>query len=219
MASSSTRPGCPVRYDPAIDPAPGADDDASGTAAVMAAAECLHAIVTTGRAPTRTLRFVLFNAEEQGLVGSKVYARAAAAAGDNIAAVLQMDMIAGLQGGARKVEIHAGSRVPGPVVAASNALGDRVAEAVAAVAADFEIQRLTGPTDPAAGRSDHASFHERGWAAVAVSENFFDDTAPATGTRQYHMPGDTLDDADHDTDYATEIARAVTATALTLAGL
>lgn len=211
--------GLPRDYDPAIDPAPGADDDGSGTAAVMLAAECLRTVVAAGREPARTLRFVLFNAEEQGLVGSKMYARAAAAAGDSIAAVIQMDMIAGLQDGARKVEIHAGSAVPGPVVTASNILGDRVAEAFEAVASGFEIQRLTGNTDPAAGRSDHASFHERGWAAVAVSENFFDDAAPATGTRQYHMPGDTLDDADHDTDYAAEIARSVTAAALTLAGL
>lgn len=211
--------GQPRSYDPTIDPAPGADDDGSGTAAVMVAAECLRNVVAAGREPARTLRFVLFNAEEQGLVGSKMYARAAAAAGDSIAAVIQMDMIAGLQGGARKVEIHAGSAVPGPVVTASNALGDSVSEAFAAVASDFEVQRLTGNADPAAGRSDHASFHERGWAAVAVSENFFDDTAPATGTRQYHMPGDTLGDADHDTDYAAEIARSITAAALTLAGL
>jgi hypothetical protein len=207
------------RYDPATDPAPGADDDGSGVAAVMVAAECLSSIITGGRAPTRTLRFVLFNAEEQGLVGSKVYARAEAAAGDNIAAVLQMDMIAGFQGDARKVEVHAGTAVPGSVVGASNALGDVVAQAVEAVAPEFEVQRLTGDTDPAAGRSDHASFHERGWAAVAVSENFFDDTAPATGTRQYHKPGDTLGDKDLDTGYAAGIARAVTAAALTLAGL
>lgn len=211
--------GQPRPYNPQTDPAPGADDDGSGTAAVMAAAECLTTIVAEGRTPTRTLRFVLFNAEEQGLIGSKLYARAAAAGGDVIVAVLQMDMIAGFQDGARKVEIHAGSAVPGPVVNASNALGDRVAEAVAAVAPDFEIQRLTGNADPAAGRSDHASFHERGWAAVAISENFFDDTAPSTGTRQYHMPGDTLDDADHNTDYAAAIARSVTVAALTIAGL
>jgi hypothetical protein len=117
------------------------------------------------------------------------------------------------------VEIHAGSAVPGPAVAASDALGDRVAEAVAAVEPGLEVQRLTGHSDPAAGRSDHASFHERGWAAVAVSENFFADTSPATGTRQYHLPGDTLEDPDHDTAYAASIARAVTVAALTLAGL
>ena len=211
--------GLPRRYDPAIDPAPGADDDASGMAAVLAAAECLRAIVGAGRTPARTLRFVLFNAEEQGLVGSKAYARAAAGNGDRIAAVLQMDMIGGYQGGAQKVEVHAGSAVDGAVVGASNALGDIVARAVKAVAPSFEVERITGSTDPAAGRSDHASFHERGWAAVAVSENFFADTAPASGSRQYHLPGDTLNDRDHNTEYAAEIARAVTVAALTLAGL
>lgn len=211
--------GRPRSYNPSTDPAPGADDDGSGTAAVLAAAECFSTIRARGMTPTRTIRFVLFNAEEQGLLGSKFYARAAAARGDSIFAVLQMDMIAGLQPGARRVEIHAGSVVPGPAVTASNALGDRVAEAVAAVEPDLEVQRLTGHSDPAAGRSDHASFHERGWAAVAVSENFFADTSPATGTRQYHLPGDTLEDSDHDTGYAASTARAVTVAALTLAGL
>lgn len=211
--------GSPRPYDPRTDPAPGADDDGSGTAGVLAAAECLSDMLARGATPARTVRFVLFNAEEQGLIGSKLYARAAAAMGDSITAVLQMDMIAGLQDGARRVEIHAGSSVPGPAVAASNAVGDRVAEAAAAVEPGLEVQRLTGSADPAAGRSDHASFHERGWAAVAISENFFADTSPATGTRQYHLPGDTLDDADHNTEYAAMIARAVTVAALTLAGL
>ncbi|MEU4125071.1 M20/M25/M40 family metallo-hydrolase [Streptomyces virginiae] len=214
--------GDPRPYDPSVDPAPGADDDGSGTAAVMAAAECLHALVAEGREPTRHVRFVLFNAEEQALFGSKRYARAAAAADDRIAGVFQMDMIAGLQDGSPPaVEIHAGSSVPGPVVAASDALGDLVARTVPALASGFAVQQLTGPGDPALGRSDHASFHERGWAAIAVSEDLFraDGSQGGTGTRKYHTPGDTLLDEDHDTQYAAAIARSVTATALTFAGL
>ena len=211
--------GRPRPYDPATDPAPGADDDGSGAAAVLAAAQCLRDLLDAGRTPTRTMRFVLFNAEEQGLVGSKVYARAAAAAGDRIAGVLQMDMIAGHRGGVAKVEVHAGSATPGPVVAASRTLGAMVADGLAKVVPDFEVQLLADATDPAAGRSDHASFHERGWAAIAVSENFFADVEPESGTRQYHMPGDTVDDVDHDSHYCAQVARAVAATALTLAGL
>ncbi len=214
--------GAPRPYAPAVDPAPGADDDGSGTAAVMAAAECLHALLADGRAPTRHVRFVLFNAEEQALFGSKRYARAAAAAGDSIAGVFQMDMIAGLQDGSPPmVEIHAGSSVPGPVVAASDALSGLVARTVPVLAPGFTVQQLTGPGDPALGRSDHASFHERGWAAIAVSEDLFrpDGVQGATGTRKYHTPGDTLLDEDHDTQYAASIARSVTATALTFAGL
>ncbi|MEU2394661.1 M20/M25/M40 family metallo-hydrolase [Streptomyces sp. NPDC007369] len=214
--------GEPRRYDPAVDPAPGADDDGSGTAAVMAAAECLRALLDNGSAPTRSVRFVLFNAEEQGLVGSKFYARAAAAAGDRIAGVFQMDMIAGRQEGSGPiVEIHSGSSVPGPVVSASDALGGSVARTVPVIDPDVTVQQLTGPDDPAVGRSDHASFHERGWAAVAVSEDLFStpDGEPGTGTRQYHTPGDTLLDQDHNTEFAATLARSVTATALTLAGL
>ncbi|MEV1067363.1 M20/M25/M40 family metallo-hydrolase [Streptomyces sp. NPDC050263] len=213
--------GDPRPYDPAVDPAPGADDDGSGTAAVMAAAECLHDLLDEGRTPTRNVRFVLFNAEEQGLVGSKFYARAAAAAEDRIAAVFQMDMIAGRrQGSPLTVEIHAGSAVPGPVVGASDTLGALVADTVPAVDPAVTVQQLTGPSDPAIGRSDHASFHERGWAAIAVSEDIFAlDGGPGTGTRQYHTPGDTLNDQDHSPEFAATIARSVTATALTLAGL
>ena len=69
--------------------APGADDDASGAVGVLTAAEVL--------APyqfQRTLRFVLFTGEEQGLCGSEIYARDAAAAGEAIVAVYNMDMIA-----------------------------------------------------------------------------------------------------------------------------
>ncbi|HEY5857702.1 MAG TPA: M20/M25/M40 family metallo-hydrolase [Aldersonia sp.] len=211
--------GQPRAYDPATDPAPGADDDGSGAAAVIAAAQCLRELLDAGRKPSRTMRFVLFNAEEQGLVGSKVYARAAAAAGDRIAGVLQMDMIAGNRGGVAKVEVHAFSATPGPAVAASRTLGAVVADGLAKVVPEFEVQLLADASDPAAGRSDHASFHERGWAAVAVSENFFADVEPESGTQQYHMPGDTVDDVDHDSEYCAQIARAVAATALTLAGL
>lgn len=211
--------GMPRKYDPKLDPAPGADDDASGIAAVLAAAESLSKLLAAGRAPRRSVRFVVFNAEEQGLVGSKNYARAAAVAGVPIAGVLQMDMIGGLQGGIRKVEIHAGAAIAGPAVDASIRLGDVMANAVETIAPALRIETLTGSADPAAGRSDHASFHERGWGAIAVSENLFSDTAPGTGTRQYHMPGDTVADPDLNIDYAACIARAVTLAAFTLAGL
>jgi Zn-dependent M28 family amino/carboxypeptidase len=48
----------------------GAIDDGFGIAAVLAAA---HSIVSSGIKPKRTIRFVLFTGEEQGLLGSKAY--------------------------------------------------------------------------------------------------------------------------------------------------
>jgi hypothetical protein len=60
-----------------------------------------------------------------------------------------------------------------------------------------------------------------GYAAVAVSEDLFATPggAEGTGTRKYHTTGDTVTDVDHDPDFATVVARAVTASALTLAGV
>ncbi len=49
---------------------PGANDNASGSAAVMEIAE---AFTLAGAAPRRTVIFVLFSGEEQGLIGSKYY--------------------------------------------------------------------------------------------------------------------------------------------------
>jgi Zn-dependent M28 family amino/carboxypeptidase len=52
------------------DLAQGATDNGSGTATVLGAAE---AIVRSGERPRRTIRFVLFTGEEQGLDGSFAY--------------------------------------------------------------------------------------------------------------------------------------------------
>ena len=54
------------------DLAQGATDNGNGVAAVLGAAE---AIVGTGLRPKRTIRFVLFTGEEQGLLGSFAYVK------------------------------------------------------------------------------------------------------------------------------------------------
>ncbi len=68
---------------------PGADDDGSGVAAVLAAAHLLK-----DSHFTHTIRFVAFSGEEQGLIGSHYYAQEAAEQGLSIIAVLNADMIA-----------------------------------------------------------------------------------------------------------------------------
>jgi len=97
-------------YDPATDPAPGADDDASGIAGVLAAARAIKKLSAVKR-PKRTIRFVLCNAEEVGLVGSGEYAREQSAllGEGGIGAVYQMDMIGYNREPPRTYEIHAGS--------------------------------------------------------------------------------------------------------------
>jgi hypothetical protein len=66
----------------------GADDDTSGTIAVLMAANLLQQYSFN-----HTIKFVCFSGEEQGLLGSAVYASQAASQGWNIVAVLNCDMI------------------------------------------------------------------------------------------------------------------------------
>jgi leucyl aminopeptidase len=208
-------------YDPATDPAPGADDDGSGVAAVLAIA------VATARlrkvAPLkRTVRFVLFNAEEHGLAGSKAYARAQVARQEAIVAVFQMDMV-GYRGNReappRPVEIHTGYTPSPDVEVRSRILADRIAALIPQVSPHLEpVQIYPNPDrpdigDPAAGRSDHASFHERGYAACAVSEDFFPGPQSTSPDPQpnpnYHKRTDTVVDY----GYAADIARVIAAAA------
>ncbi len=68
----------------------GAEDNASGTAAVLAAAE---AFVRSGVEPQRSILFMAFGAEESGLLGSAAYAQRPTVPLKSIAAVLNMDVM------------------------------------------------------------------------------------------------------------------------------
>ena len=69
--------------------APGADDNGSGTVAVLEAARILHNYQFQ-----YTIVYALWDEEEQGLIGSAYYANQAFAAGDSILGVINLDMIA-----------------------------------------------------------------------------------------------------------------------------
>ncbi len=213
---SIARPGNPM-----TDPAPGADDDMSGVAAVLAIAERFIALSAADAPPAHTVQFVLFNDEENGLVGSKAYARQLSAAGARIAGVFQMDMIGFNQAEPRTWELHVGFSPSPETETRSLALADLVARVAQAVSPMLPAPQIFGPggEDPAEQRSDHASFHEHGYAACLASEDFFvgpGANAPeAEANPNYHKPEDTFVDA----AYAADIARAVGAAAWKLASV
>jgi hypothetical protein len=66
----------------------GTTDNATGSMVVLEAA---RAIAQSGLKPKRTIRFILFSGEEQGLLGSAAYAAQHAAIADSIQAVLVVD--------------------------------------------------------------------------------------------------------------------------------
>jgi hypothetical protein len=213
-STAASSPG----FDAESDPAPGADDDGSGLAAVLVVArEC--ALMP---APQHTIRFVLFHAEEHGLVGSKAYARDQAQQAAPIVAVFQLDMIGHNQTAPPTFQIHAGYLPSADVQERSVVLGERLQQLVATVAPQLPVPRLfrsDGPAahqrDPAENRSDHSPFHQRGYAACAVTEDFafgapFDDPT-AEINPHYHRLSDQSEQIDY--EYAAAIAR-VTAAAM-----
>jgi aminopeptidase YwaD len=74
-----------AHYD-SVSISPGADDDGSGVAVVLAAADIMSKYTFNC-----TVRFVLFSGEEQGLLGSHEYVQHAYRTGEHIIADLQLD--------------------------------------------------------------------------------------------------------------------------------
>jgi bacterial leucyl aminopeptidase len=203
-------------YEPMTDPAPGADDDGSGVAGVLAAADAIQALDAALGLPRRTVRFVLFNAEEHGLVGSLAYARDQALLGTAIVNVFQMDMIGWDALPAHTFELHAGFSESSTIEERSLTLARTIAEFVPQVSPSLPPPQLyphAGEVDPAEARSDHYSFQLNGYTACLASEDLFagpgSNAPPAEMNPQYHTPAD----ASIHAEYAADIARLVTAAA------
>lgn len=69
---------------------PGANDNASGSAAVL---EIARAFINSGIKPKKSIAFVLFASEEQGLYGSKYYSENLPCPVENITAMINMDCV------------------------------------------------------------------------------------------------------------------------------
>ena len=180
--------------------AQGAADNAAGCGAVMEAARLL---VASGVTPKRTIRFVLWTGEEQGLLGSKAYVKAHAGELSKISAVFVMDSgtnpVVGLTGtGAMRADLE---RVFAPV-AMLDAKTPFALSFVDALAQPSDC--CTKPAQPstatctggaascgdAAGScpSDHTPFLQ-----VGVPAFLFEQRGPADYARTHHTEFDTAD--------------------------
>lgn len=171
--------------------APGADDNASGTAATLVLASILreHRFADT-------IRFVHFSGEEQGQWGSRAYARSLSSAGSQVMGFIDLDMIGWDGNGDRTMEIHSGTR------ANSVDLASRFVAANQRYGQDLRIELKQGS---ASRFSDHSPFWDHGYPAFLAIENFFDDTIPADRNPWYHNTGDLLSRID--LGYVTRTAR------------
>ena len=138
--------------------APGADDNASGTAAVIEAAR-----IFTQYNSKYTIIYALWDEEEQGLVGSAYYAQQAALAGDSIMGVINMDMIAYDSDNDSVGEIHIRN------YANSLSLKDQMVS----VNTLYNIGVNTVIENPGTTASDQASFWYNGYGALLLIEEYY----------------------------------------------
>nr|WP_321227063.1 M28 family peptidase [uncultured Psychroserpens sp.] len=176
-----------------------ADDNASGTAAVLEIARILST-----QCLDNTIIYALWDEEEIGLRGSQFYADQAAINGDNILGVLNMDMIgydsdAVGQPGDNEFDIDYRN------IAGSIAMKDDIIAVLNTYTFDLSVIAV----NPGTTSSDHASFWfanggANPFSAVLVGESWeTNDETPF-----YHSPGDRV--ATLDMQYLNEMVKLVT---------
>lgn len=202
----------------------GADDNASGVAAMLGVARALQGL-TTGA----TVRAIAFAFEEEGLVGSEAYVAALdPAERQRIVGVYNLEMVGYVTSRPNSQRFPPGAEMifPGrrmPTVgnflgAIGTTEGAAPVEALTAarrfvpdlVLETFQIMRSMTAMVPDLGRSDHAPFWRAGMPAVILSDSA-DFRSP-----HYHRASDTV--ATLDLDFATKSARLAAAAVLLQAG-
>ncbi len=180
---------------------PGANDNASGVAVLLALAERFRE-----RPQPRTVRFIAFTNEEPPFyktddMGSFAYAREARQRGDNIVAMVSLDGVGyysdapGSQGyplpGLNLFYPDRGHFI-GFVTRVRDAALLRRALGAFREQADLPSQGAALPGWLAVDRSDHWAFWQHGYSAMLVT-----DTLPFRDP-QYHEPGDTAERLDYE---------------------
>jgi hypothetical protein len=163
-------------YDSVSRLVPGANDNASGVAAVLEAAR-----ICSQYTFAHTIRFLAVGAEEEGLIGSHQYAQEAKAKGRNIIAVINGDMLGyPLLGDVSRIALAAGKKW--------NALLDSALIFNRRYNLKFLVDAHTSPY----GGSDQESFIQAGYPAVEISEGSAMEIWSGLDP-YYHSPFDTSD--------------------------
>jgi hypothetical protein len=175
----------PPPFDP-DQPAPGANDDGSGTALTM---ELARVFAESGIDFDATLVFMCWAGEEQNSYGARVHAQKISAEGVVVEANFNNDIVGNPSGGNGVVD--AGSvRVysEGPEDSTSRSLA-RYVERIAAVYVPSHRIRLMSRHDRFNRGSDHSTFNQHGYPAVVFRES------NENWARQ-HSVNDTVDGVD-----------------------
>ena len=171
-------------YSSNLSAAPGADDNATGTAAVLEMARVLKEM---NYQPSLTLRFITFAAEEAGLRGSASYAQRARQQNRDITVMMNYDMLGYRNQSSSDRDFYI-VWYPG-----SEAFSD-----LHAAAASMYTTLTPVMTSSYRGSSDSYPFYQQGYSAVFCIERDF--------SPYYHSPNDLLQYLE--IPYAKEIVRA-----------
>ena len=168
-----------------IDPAPGANDDGSGTAVSLECARVLSKAAGTLKFPA-TIIFLTVAGEEQGLNGSKHFAQMAKQQGWKIEAVLNNDIVGGNLGAGQDASVVRVFSEGLPAAASeaeikrirmlggeSDSTSRELARYVADVGRSYEAgvkPLLIFRLDRFLRGGDHYSFNQQGFAAVRFTE-------------------------------------------------
>lgn len=184
---------------------PGADDNASGVAALLEVAR----VVSTQRWRL-PLEFVVFNLEELGMIGSARYAQELRRARVAVAGMLSLEMVGFTESqGLQHYPWFLKGRYPAMGtylgLAAnhrSGALLKTVAQAMRSVEG-LPIETMTLPGNgwlfPEARLSDHSPFWDAGYPALLVTDTSF------FRNPHYHQPSDTV--ATLDLNFLTKVTQ------------
>lgn len=161
----------------------GADDDGSGTVALLEMAQAFAEARKSGHGPRRSLLFMPVSAEEKGLLGSEYYSEHPVFPLTSTVCNLNIDMIG------RTDSVHRNSR-PYVYIIGSNRLSTGLHEATVKaneryVGLDLD-ETFNAPDDPNRFyyRSDHYNFARKGIPVVFFFSGVHED---------YHQPGDEVE--------------------------
>jgi len=189
---------------------PGADDNASGLAALLEVSRVLAAHPTT-----LNCEFVAFTLEEFGMLGSQHYAQTLHNAKVPLAGMLSLEMVGFTESqGLQRYPWFLRGRYPATgnylglaANTRSRALLNTVARAMRTVP-NLPVETMMVPANgwvfPECRLSDHSPFWDRGYPALLVTDTSF------FRNPHYHQPSDTVETLD--LDFLTKVTQGLVAT-------
>lgn len=202
----------------AVPGSPGADDNASGVAALLECARLYSLCQKEKRGGG--VEFVAFNCEEYGMVGSQAYARKLKKEGASIRGMLSLEMVGytSQEKGSQKMPFFLKPFYPdtgnfiGLVANTGSSPLLKETKRIFCSVEDLPVESLTLPANgwvfPDARLSDHSPFWDEGFQALLVTDTSF------FRNPHYHSEADTIETLD--LDFLARVTEAVFRTSIEL---